>query len=201
MSPQICWSTQIQRACLVDWSESTVIITKTTDWYCSKATTSVLYSEGRIRLVPVALYANGCPRWHIINSITNLSNNPRKPLVKQRQSSEREFAVVLLLTADRDRRFKEWQRRHCDTAVNATEVPSFIALPGNRANLAQAVTLLLFNLELPSSNFGGDTECITGVFCGFLQSFQANSGVYLETCHHRFPSNPLKFTRRNQFVI
>lgn len=107
MSPQICWSTHIQRACLVDWSESTVIITKTTDWYCSKATTSVLYSEGRIRLVPVALYANGCPRWHIINSITNLSNNPRKPLVKQRQSSEREFAVVLLLTADRDGRFKE----------------------------------------------------------------------------------------------
>jgi hypothetical protein len=87
---------------LVDWSESTVIITKTTDCYRSKpTTTTVLYSEGRMRLVPVALYANGCPRWHIINSITNLSNNPRKPLVKQRQSSEREFVVVLLLTPDR----------------------------------------------------------------------------------------------------
>jgi hypothetical protein len=44
----------------------------------------------------------------------------------------REFVVVLVLTGDRDGRFKEMMRRsealrHCDTAANATEVHSFMS--------------------------------------------------------------------------
>jgi hypothetical protein len=148
------WSIQTQWECLVDWRESTVIITKATDCYRRKATTAVLYSEGRMRLVPVALYANGCPRWHIINSITNLSNNPRKPLVKQRQSSERDFVVVLLLTeTDGSRRWGDTLRHYERNASS-----QFYSLTTKSSKFAEAVTVLICNLQMPISNFGRDTD-------------------------------------------
>jgi hypothetical protein len=70
------------------------IISKTTDRGCA-----VLYSEDSIRLVPLALYANGTSSTRLLTSQTtheNPSSNNGKAL--------REFVVVLVLTPDRDER-------------------------------------------------------------------------------------------------